>query len=635
MNNISKKFSKVISSVHFRITLIFTFVTLAILGLVGAFFVVQYSSSLLNSFNSQLSLPTPLRNELISGLQKNNTLRINRSINEALSNFGKSNRDDYVYVVDKKGVIRGTSSVALRQDVNRKMDSSSTAMKGKIFSNIKNSLSQGKNYHRTIQSKISSSHYKTLVVPLETHNGNRSSTVGSFVYSANMEGVYSTIHNVIKIFIGALLIPLIVAILIGFLMARILTNPIRILVRQTGQIEKENFLNKNSINTKSELGTLAKQINNLSDAIAYETAISNMERDRLNSILANMNDGVLSITRNGTVTLINQTALDFLNITDIKKAVGKNIYDLLNLKKRNTSLRTFFQATHGFFIKSRNSSNLILNIIVSLIRRKSGFISGAVVVLRDVTQRVEIEKEQKDFVSNVSHELRTPLTSVNAYIETLQEENISDKKVTGKFLDVAHRETQRMIRMINDLLELSRMDRGTVKMEKEPVNFIRFIEYALNRFKVIIKQGNSIHPDKKYNIIRKYDKKKSLYVDIDANRFMQVIDNLINNAINYSPEGSNIEVDIKENSKNAILSITDHGLGISKKDQNNIFRRFYRADKSRSRQQGGTGLGLAISKEVVQGLKGKIWVKSKIGKGTTFFVSIPKINVNAKDLDFE
>ncbi|EJN99008.1 ATP-binding protein [Oenococcus oeni] len=632
MNNLSNFISRFFRSVHFKIALIFTVITLITLGLVGAFFVNQYSSQLIQSFDDRVTVPSTIKSQLISDLQNSNKKAANQDINQALSTLGDSTDQDYVYVVDKSGVIRGSLTVEMKQLVGQQIDSSISGKK--VQSNIYHALSSSKDYVRRFRSKSLGRRYETLTIPLESKPGDRSSTVGVFVYTASMESIYESIANITNMFVGALFIPLLMAIMIGFWMVHLLTRPITELAEQTEQITKGNYSIKNSIKSKDEIGILATQINDLSDTIASETATSNMESDRLNSLLSNMTDGVLAITRDGTITVINQAALDLLHIPRTDKAVGKNISDLLKLVDKKITLRKLFQSIRGFVVEPDGPDGVTLNVVASLVRRQSGFISGAVVVLRDVTRQLKLENDQKNFVSNVSHELRTPLTSVNSYIETLQEGALTQRKIAREFLGVAHDETQRMIHMINDLLELSRMDQGRTKMDTEAVNFTKFINYVLDRFDVMFKQGHSMHSDNHYKIIRNYDQKKSCYVEIDSDKFMQVVDNVINNAINYSPDGGNIEIGINETDDSIILSIKDHGLGIPKKDLENVFTRFYRVDKSRARKQGGTGLGLAISKEVVEALHGKIRVESTVNVGTTFFISLPKVDTSSSRFDF-
>ena len=187
--------------------------------------------------------------------------------------------------------------------------------------------------------------------------------------------------------------------------------------------------------------------------------------------------------------------------------------------------------------------------------------------------------------------------------------------------------------MINDLLSLSRMDAGTTKLNLEYVNINELFNYILDRFDMIIKKEED--PKKKKHTIERYFTKKDLWVEIDTDKFTQVIDNIMNNAIKYSPDGGVITTRLLETHNHVILSISDQGLGIPRKDLGRIFDRFFRVDKARSRKQGGTGLGLAISKEVINMLGGQIWVDSVEGKGSTFYISLPYVPYEEEDWDDE
>lgn len=221
------------------------------------------------------------------------------------------------------------------------------------------------------------------------------------------------------------------------------------------------------------------------------------------------------------------------------------------------------------------------------------------------------------------------MTSVRSYIEALSDGAWKDPKLAPKFLKVTQDETDRMIRMINDLLTLSRMDSGTQKMEVELVNINELFNYVLNRFDMILKKED--HSEKTYTI-KRYFTKRDLWVELDTDRFTQVLDNLMNNAIKYSPDGGVITCRLYETRNKVILSVSDQGLGIPRKDIPHIFDRFYRVDKARSRQQGGSGLGLAISKETVEALHGQIWAESVEGKGSTFYIALPYEPVEEEDL---
>ena len=237
--------------------------------------------------------------------------------------------------------------------------------------------------------------------------------------------------------------------------------------------------------------------------------------------------------------------------------------------------------------------------------------------MHDVTEQEKNEQERREFVSNVSHELRTPLTSMRSYIEALSEGAWQDPEIAPNFLKVTLDETDRMIRMINDLLSLSRMDSGNAQLQLEYINFNELVSFVLDRFDMMVTNEN-----KKY-VIRREFTKRELWVEVDTDKMIQVIDNIMNNAIKYSPDGGVITVKLMETHNNIVLSINDQGLGIPKKDLTKIFDRFYRVDKARARQQGGTGLGLAISREVIKSHGGAIWAESRENRGSTFYIMLP------------
>ena len=383
-----------------------------------------------------------------------------------------------------------------------------------------------------------------------------------------------------------------------------------------------------------ELGQLAGAVNNLSVRVEEAQESSDSERRRLDSILSHMSDGVLASDRRGNVTIVNNMALQLLGVENEDDLIGKSIIDVLDIRHDYTVRQLVNGEQREMIIDMSNSgNNLILNAYFSPIQRESGFVSGLVCVLHDVTSQQKEERERKQFVSNVSHELRTPLTSVRSYVEALSDGAWQDKEIAPKFLKVVQDETDRMIRMINDLLSLSRMDAGTTKLNLEYVNINELFNYILDRFDMIIKKEED--PKKKKYTIERYFTKKDLWVEIDTDKFTQVIDNIMNNAIKYSPDGGVITTRLLETHNHVILSISDQGLGIPRKDLGRIFDRFFRVDKARSRKQGGTGLGLAISKEVINMLGGQIWVDSVEGKGSTFYISLPYVPYEEEDWDDE
>ena len=367
----------------------------------------------------------------------------------------------------------------------------------------------------------------------------------------------------------------------------------------------------------SEITNITNNLNDLSEVIRLTQENLEQESKRLHSILSYMTDGVLATNRRGKITMINDMAKKQLGVQK-ENVLNKSILELLKIEDEY-ELRDLITQIPELIIDSQdaNGEYLSLRVRFALIRRESGFISGLVAVLHDTTEQEKEERERRLFVSNVSHELRTPLTSVKSYLEALDEGALSEP-VAPDFIKVSLDETNRMMRMVTDLLHLSRIDNATSHLDVELINFTAFITFILNRFDKM----RGPDEEKKYDLVRDYPI-TSVWIEIDTDKMTQVIDNILNNAIKYSPDGGKITVTMKTTDDQMILSISDQGLGIPKQDLPRIFDRFYRVDRARSRAQGGTGLGLAIAKEIVKQHEGFIWAKSEYGKGSTFTIVLP------------
>ncbi|MFS9081115.1 cell wall metabolism sensor histidine kinase VicK [Streptococcus mitis] len=367
----------------------------------------------------------------------------------------------------------------------------------------------------------------------------------------------------------------------------------------------------------SEITNITNNLNDLSEVIRLTQENLEQESKRLNSILSYMTDGVLATNRRGKITMINDMAKKQLGVQK-EEVLNKSILELLQIEDEY-ELRDLITQVPELMIDSQdaNGEYLSLRVRFALVRRESGFISGLVAVLHDTTEQEKEERERRLFVSNVSHELRTPLTSVKSYLEALDEGALSEP-VAPDFIKVSLDETNRMMRMVTDLLHLSRIDNATSHLDVELINFTAFITFILNRFDKM--RGSD--EEKKYELVRDYPI-TSVWIEIDTDKMTQVIDNILNNAIKYSPDGGKITVTMKTTDDQMILSISDQGLGIPKQDLPRIFDRFYRVDRARSRAQGGTGLGLSIAKEIIKQHNGFIWAKSEYGKGSTFTIVLP------------
>ena len=591
-------------SVNFKIALTFILILLISIEIIGAYFIRGLEKSIVDNFTKGMdtqvaALANTLSSELDRDQADDETIQAN--IQRLLDNSSTSEMIE-MRVVDEKGIVLATTDVSGKSAIGKKNDYQE--LDDFTIKSMK------------VADKDTRSRVLINVHPIQSMTGD--TVLGALYVKSDIEDQYQQIKKIAVIFVTASLLAVGISMVVAILIAHSITQPIGEMREQALRIARGDYSRKVTVHGKDELGQLALTFNQLAEQIEETQDAMESERNRLNSVLSHMSDGVVATDRRGKVITINDMALSLLGISK-EAAIGQNILNLLDIEKDYT-LRKILESTEELLIERNESNygdNKIIRVEFSMIRRESGFISGLVAVLHDVTEQEQNERDRREFVSNVSHELRTPLTSMRSYIETLSEGAWQDQEIAPRFLKITLDETDRMIRMINDLLDLSRMDNDNLKLNIEMVNFNELVNFVLDRFDVII--ANS---EKKYRIVREFTQ-RPLFVEVDTDRMIQVIDNIMNNAIKYSPDGGKITVRLIETHNNVILSITDQGLGIPKKDISRIFDRFYRVDKARARKQGGTGLGLAISKEVVKALGGTIWATSIENYGSTFYISLP------------
>lgn len=603
-----KRWRKFFSSIHFKIALVFTLTLLVTLELVGAFFVKRLEQQNLATFRTQIALPAYVNDSLTQQLISTDQTKANSGIHTILTSINNASISE-IEVIDSSGIIRGTSDINSQDEVGQKTTDA----------NVKAALAGGKYTKNPIEER-SGVRYQLVVKPLVSSSGGESNIIGVVEVRASLETTYDNLNHVSLIYFSASLLAVVLGVVMAVIISRSLTKPIAEINDRTTRIAQGDYSGGILVRSNDEIGQLAENVNALAVRIEETTNSTEFERRRLDSVLEHMTDGVIATDRRGSINIINTAALQMTGMEDSNVALGQSILEVLQIADRY-NLRELLDNQDELLLDFSNEERqLIIRAYFSLIQRASGFISGLVIVLHDVTEQQRIEEERRQFVSNVSHELRTPLTSVKSYVDALQEGAIEDPEVAKSFLAVAQDETTRMIHMINDLLELSRMDSGTMKLETEYVNVGELFNYILNRFDMII--ANDDKPEKYYTIKREITNSQ-IWVELDTSKFTQVVDNIMNNAIKYSPDGGVITARMIDRKTEVVLSITDQGLGIPKKDLGHIFDRFFRVDKARSRAQGGTGLGLAISKEIIERFGGKIWVDSSEGKGSTFSISLP------------
>ena len=612
MNNKIKFFS----SIQFKVAAIFILLLLVTIEIIGAYFVHSLEQQNIESFEAQVQLPSYVTTSLASNLSSSSD-KTRRSVQTTINDISNIQNSD-IEIVNSQGKI-----VALKNNNN----SQNSVGQRTTNTQIKDVIYSGRKTTQISHNDRDGSYYVSIT-PLVSSNGDNNTVVGAVYVRANMDQVYKNINNIVFIFFVASLVAGLLGALISIVVARAITRPIAEMRKQAIRMANGDYSGQVRVYSEDELGQLAVAVNNLSVRVEEEQENSDAERNRLDSVLSQMTDGVVATDRHGNITIINEAAQAFLNV-DQKTAFSEQLVDLLGINS-TTSFDDLLSNQDERIIEPAADSegdNLILQADFSLIRRNTGFVTGLVCVLHDVTEQRKIDNDRRLFVSNVSHELRTPLTSLRSYVETLNDGAWQDSQLAPRFLKVIQEETERMIRMVNSLLDLSRFDQGTAKINVELVNFNEFFNFILDRFDMLIKNDQDKaqaagKPFKKYSIKRVFTQ-KDLWVEIDPDKMTQAIDNIMNNAIKYSPNGGTITCRLNDTQRYIILSITDQGLGIPRKDLKKVFDRFYRVDKARSRKQGGTGLGLSISKEVIEAQGGHVWVNSMENRGSTFYISLP------------
>lgn len=611
-------------SINTKLIFVIVMLIVFVLQFIGANFITQIEQELVTSFQQARQQEIAyLKNtsrqylEQINNPDNEGENNAAEEINNLVTDFSSNSITD-IKIYSPQFIILGISDNTLQR------------MVGQITNDndVRHAYLQGQQVTRQIiDSQTEDRQYK-IVEPVYAGD-NDSTIVGLISLESNIESVYNQVDDISLVFIRSSIVAIIASLILAHLISRAITKPIKEMQTQTKQIADGDYSGSLVVHGEDELGQLAKLINDLSDDVSEAQEWIESERRRLHSVLTHMTDGVVATDRRGLITTINDMAQSMLNCTQ-EDVLGKKLTMVLDLED-NFRMREIITQERDIAVEeSALGESLILRASFSVIQRESGFISGYVCVLHDITEQKRIDEERKQFVSNVSHELRTPLTSLRSYIEALSDGAWKDPELAPRFLEVTQGETDRMIRMVQDLLHLSRIDSGKSDLELEIIDVKELFEHVLRRFDMLV---NSNEYDQKIYSIKSQIMIDSQFIEADSDRFIQVLDNLLNNAIKYSPDGGIITGKLRLNGQGdrVILSIADEGMGIPKSDLQKVFSRFYRVDRARSRAMGGSGLGLAISKEVIEQHGGKIWARSVEQVGTTFYISMPIVTFDGED----
>jgi two-component system sensor histidine kinase VicK len=449
-----------------------------------------------------------------------------------------------------------------------------------------------------------------LVATPITSNGK---VIGTVYLKSNIESVFRQMNEINRILAGGTALALAITVILGIFIAKTITKPISDMRKQAQAMAKGNYSRKVRVYGNDEIGQLAIAFNHLTNRLQEAQSTTEGERRKLASVLANMTDGVIATDRKGRIILINTPAQQLLNSED-DELMGRPLISVLGLEEEYTFEDLIHMKDAVNLDFSLPERPYIWRANFSVIQKETGFVNGLITVLHDITEQEKIEMERREFVSNVSHELRTPLTTMRSYLEALADGAWRDENIAPTFLNVTQTETERMIRLVNDLLQLSRMDSREYELNADIVDFNKFFNRIIDRFEM----------SKSKNVeFQRHISETPCYVELDTDKITQVIDNIISNALKYSPDGGYIRFGVTAQEGILKVMISDDGMGIPKENVERIFDRFYRVDRARARSMGGTGLGLAISREMIHAHGGKIWAESEEGHGTTIFFTLP------------
>ncbi|MDP5274430.1 two-component system histidine kinase PnpS [Chengkuizengella axinellae] len=483
------------------------------------------------------------------------------------------------------------------------------------------SISENGEYGTSIRYSDTIKH-NMLYVAAPFHNQNQ--PMGYLRLSINLDEVEYNANELWTYYIIGILFLLIVTAVISYLITRGLTRPLENIMKVAQQITRGNYKSKVKIYNKDEIGRLGKAINTMASSLQYQMQRISENEIRLKTVLEHLISGVIMIDRHGKIVLLNRTSENILGMKE-NEILGKRYDDTKQNQELVTLIQNCFQTKQHireeltFYYPEERMLEMNLVPLYQDHRQWSGIL----IVMHDITAIRKLEKMRSDFAANVSHELKTPIAAVKGFSETLLSGALDDKETAKSFLQIIYDESDRLNRLISDILDLSKIESKAVPLNYSAIAMQPFVQKTIQ---MVGKQSL----EKQINL--DFQVNQDLYMEADEDRLRQVFINLLSNAINYTPEGGHIEVRIEYlnlsedvNEEKVRIRISDTGIGIPKKDLPRIFERFYRVDKARSRGSGGTGLGLSIVKHIIELHKGEINVLSEVGSGTTFIIDLPLV----------
>lgn len=462
---------------------------------------------------------------------------------------------------------------------------------------------------------------KSMFFPIKHQNN----VTGVVCLRADLSDIYQMQEKSKAIFLRAMLIALFITVILGFFIARSITIPINELTAKAERMSTGDF--SQAINAKSddEIGRLAEMFDLLREKLDFTLQEISNEKSKLETIVQHMADGLLAIGMDRRIVLANPAAMRMLMIGQ-RSIEEKNYDDIIQRFNKKLEFQNILEKSKtGGAEEVLESGNRSYSVRYDRFRDDNNEDIGIILLIRDITEQQKLETMQRDFVANVSHELKTPLTTIKGYTETLLEHEIEDLSTIRNFLNVIDAETDRMNRLVRELLQLSKLDNQQERLTKKESNLITIIHSAVTKMELTASA-------KSQTLVSDYSTSARLPVLVDRDRIEQVVLNLLSNAIKYSLNDTTIRIETFVEGIDVGFRVIDNGIGISTNEINRVFERFYRVDKARSRDLGGTGLGLPIARQIIEEHSGTIELTSQVGEGTTVTVRLPLSQLGSNPL---
>lgn len=585
---------------HWKLTIIFCSTVIA--GLfVGYFYLTAHSKSYIEN-----NLENSLRHQLFLGRELLNARLNDKNIltdaDILADKVGKELKARVTIILSGGEVIGDTE---LTKDELRNVENHLD--RSEVQEAIKKGFGMSKRFSNTVKKNL-------LYMAIPFGEGKAAGFIRLAIPLSDIELLETRLQKIIGL---ALLLVFGLSLPFTFLISLIVSKPLTEMASIAKAMAKGDFSRKPSIHSQDEIGDLAMALSYMSEEIKGKIERIKQEGVKLDAVLSSMFEGIMVVDEKGSILLMNPSLRKLFFVdsapetkTPVEAIRNPQVQDMVDkiLKEKQSLI------SEEITVSQPEEKALKIN-AVPIIR--NDVLEGAVLVFHDITELRRLERVRQDFVANVSHELRTPISSIKGYAETLLEGAIDDKDNVREFISIIYQDSNRLANLIDDLLDLAKIESGKIKMVFVPLDIKPILDCCLG-------------------VLEKPIKGKQLSVSLsipggipkvlaDDKRIAQVFLNLLDNAVKYTSEGGSIKVGISINERFVQVDISDTGIGIPEKDLPRIFERFYRVDKARSRELGGTGLGLSIIKHIVLSHGGQVWVKSELGQGSTFSFTIPQV----------